>query len=450
MLEQILQRGWRAISTYVIVINYRVIFMEKNMRKTLLGLLTSLLVSTISHAVDVRQATDATVNAMPADKTIKMIDGIVNDKANTSDWEAVVAARTIENTIKAALAEARKKAPVGSFNVLYFDTKKKVILDKTKSQDIAVSYSWDEMYNTPSEDFGAYWAGKLNFNEATNKKIIIDQSHSKSMLMIDGKLVYQGDSEAEVPFGFTKGIHLLEVRHFNNWHTTKFSVTLQPGSDTQVNDYKAQPFPVRRNFSVSASGGSQRPAKLDFDIGAIPEKYISNPPRIVLAGIYRTKSPNAEVIVALDKMPFPVVLMLSSVEPVKWLVKNPSGNEIVKVVNSPNTVVSLGSPENIPIETQEMPFFQSYKVGEIKCHCDDSPLYCSQKPVLLLINNIQQATNVPVYGYSIGYEESTIFVPKNIVDREIPQLSEGFRSYKKQKDQCSGSNLPNFDLMIDS
>lgn len=380
-----------------------------------------------------------------SEEAIVRINNIVNEQ--TSNKEKVSSEKSKNLSY---IQQTKDKAPLNSFNVLYFDTREQRILAESVVQDIDVSYAWSEEYNTPSEDFGAYWVGKINFAKDTNKVIVINLSQAVAQVIIDNKLLFQGDSSIKIPIQFSKGEHLIEVKYFNNWHTTEFSLTLKSTSDF------SQELLPRKPLSIPIIKQQRLPLQFDKSsieagviIGDIPERYKVNPPKIVFASIYKASSSDAEVSVVLDKMASPVIVVLSAVYPTKWVVKDPSNNDIVKIIHSSETVVSLDSSKVVPIISQKLNGIFSYRDRGLGCHCAGGYFHCENLPLLPLINAMQMETKTLVYGYTLDHEASTLLVPKEIFDNTVNKLSEQLFNYQKQFAQCIATSSPNFESMVD-
>lgn len=345
------------------------------------------------------------------------------------------------------LIEAKSNAQLNSFQVLYFNTTLGELIGRTTSDHINIKYAWSELYNTPSEDFGGYWVGKVSFGGVTNKIINVSQSWSRTEIKIDGSVIYQGDSDIKIPFKFSAGEHLIEVKYFNNWHTTDFTVSFDSASDAEVLAAENTTLPIMK-YSHGSSQLSLRKKKPEFniEIGQLADQSLLHPPRLILVGLYQTGSP--PTIVMLDKVEYPIILVLSSPASVQWLVKNPANNKILKIIHSPNTSVSLDGQSSTPIEVQED--IGLYRYGEeTSCSCPGGLFHCEDMPIASAIRAIQEKTNILVDGYTIEYQATSVVAPKVKVEQSLNKLVASQAKYQREKAACEATASPKFNQLKD-
>ncbi|WP_413699957.1 hypothetical protein ACLKMH_21910 [Psychromonas sp. KJ10-10] len=118
--------------------------------------------------------------------------------------------------------------PLNSFKAFYINTnnRKKLLLPATLNRH-AIKYSYKDLHDIDSNDFGAYWVGMFEFTEDQELQFNVHLSWASTRIIVDGFVVYEGGSKTKVPYLFTKGRHKIEVEFTNNWHTTNFSAILE-------------------------------------------------------------------------------------------------------------------------------------------------------------------------------------------------------------------------------
>ena len=101
---------------------------------------------------------------------------------------------------------------------------------------IKMDYAWSEFKNIPSEDFAAYWTGKIHIRKGGYYRFRIKQSWSDTRILLNRHRIYEGSHDRNSPrVWLDPGQYTLEVEYLNNWHTTKFELRLEtaPAEDAQ-------------------------------------------------------------------------------------------------------------------------------------------------------------------------------------------------------------------------
>ena len=267
-------------------------------------------------------------------------------------------------------------------------------------------------------------------------------------LSIDNRLVYEGHRKLEIPYTFKSGRHLVEVRYFNDWKTTDFSLTFERAALRQAPVYSVGIAPKMDNRSKARGWNDDIP--INIRLRDVPVTYFFNRPRLAVVGLTRVKSEEKDVTVILDKMPSPVILLLMSSFPVNWHVKNAGENELLQVIHGLNSRVYLDSPGNIPLSSQSIGDIRHYLDGTPSCQCLDGFYYCNHKPMLPLINAIQVRTGTLVHGYTFTRDTSTVMAPETVMETSMPSMIQDYREYQSAKQACEATYLPDFERMIDS
>jgi uncharacterized membrane protein len=117
------------------------------------------------------------------------------------------------------------KAPMGRFSAFYLRSgEPPQLIARDSVDDVSINYAWAEFHGIKSEDFEGYWVGRFRYEKETPVYLTVDQSWSQTRVIVDRRLIYEGSSNARVPFVFSPGTHTVEVEYANNWHTTSLSV----------------------------------------------------------------------------------------------------------------------------------------------------------------------------------------------------------------------------------
>lgn len=92
---------------------------------------------------------------------------------------------------------------------------------------IKIHYSWSEFKNIPSQDFAAYWAGKIQIRRAGYYRFRMTQSWSQVRILLNRHRIYEGGNDLTPRVWLEPGSYTLEVEYLNNWHTTDFELALE-------------------------------------------------------------------------------------------------------------------------------------------------------------------------------------------------------------------------------
>lgn len=100
---------------------------------------------------------------------------------------------------------------------------------------IKIHYSWSEFKNIPSQDFAAYWAGKIQIRRAGYYRFRMTQSWSQVRILLNRHRIYEGGKDLTPRVWLEPGSYTLEVEYLNNWHTTDFELALEtaPAKDSE-------------------------------------------------------------------------------------------------------------------------------------------------------------------------------------------------------------------------
>ena len=317
-----------------------------------------------------------------------------------------------------------KQVPEKGFYAYYINTNNpEQVINKETVSDVSINYIGDKFHNIKSEDFGAYWVGRINLPKSEVKTIAVNQSWSKARLIIDGFIVYEGGSNKEILLNLEKGSHFVEVEYVNNWHTTEFSLTfLDKVEKLSLSDIKDQ-------LSDNILGEYE----------------------IYYAGLYESSNKDLSAVLNIEKTSKKIVLFLSSYSPVKWHISNPFMTNIRAIVygsSNPGTTIT-GDLDNSTILFPSQKRIGSYS-SKKKCRCTAGVFHCEGNSLLSTKEAIEQLSEYPMTGFSGKYSASSLRVPQVIVNEKyLKDQEENNQKITEQRAFCKKQNDPNFEKMFD-
>ncbi len=318
------------------------------------------------------------------------------------------------------------KIPTNKFQAFYINTKNpKSVIASEEVPKVNVNYPWDKFHGIKSEDFGGYWVGNFVYEDTKDMSINISQSWSKTRIIIDNMVIYEGGNNLEIPFKFTKGKHKIEVEYVNNWHTTNFVVSIKEKEKV----YTAT------------------------DIREELKKHTSQDSKVVLVGAYNSKNKNNEITLKIAKSPTPIILLLNSYDSIQWNIKNPYNVKIEAIVYSaykPGVEIKGDVPKSIPIMAYKGNI-GSYKMQR-KCSCiNGGALFnCDGTNGIDTIHTVESLMGKKMFGFSVQPNGETFIVPNTLVDaKKIKELEAEVLDIEKQRKECQKQTNPNFENIFD-
>ena len=320
---------------------------------------------------------------------------------------------------------ATHNVPENGFYAYYINTNNpSELIKKETVSDISINYAWDKFLGIKSEDFGGYWIGRINLQKNEIKAFAIGQSWSKTRFIIDGYIVYEGGSDAEILLDLEKGSHLIEVEYINNWHTTRFSLSFMDKS---------------QKYSMAEI----KKQLVDNKLGEYDIHY---------AALYESASKDQSVVLNIDKKNKPIVLFLSSYRPIKWVVSNPYMATIKAIVYggySPGSTVvgDLGKSTLLLPSTKS---FGSY-TSEPTCRCTAGHFHCQGSSLLSTKNRIEQLTGHALTGFSGKYSASALKVPQIIINEKyVEDQKLNNEKIKLLRSSCAKQSDPDFEKIFNT
>jgi uncharacterized protein YecT (DUF1311 family) len=284
-------------------------------------------------------------------------------------------------------------APLGRFNAYYLRSGATASLIATATVDtVSINYPWDEFHKIKSEDFEGYWTGRFQYAKATPVLISVDQSWSRTRVIIDRKLIYDGSSIARVPFVFSPGVHAVEVEFINNWHTTSLNVTFEE--------------------SVEPLAKSELRSRLQ---SLAPANTV-----VQVAAVYESRSQDNTLDLTLAPLQVPVILVLASHKAVHWRITNPDGVEIRAIVygsNAPGSRVEVAQRGKVPrlLVRESLAAYDTMP----RCDCAGGEFHCEGDNLAGTVQTLSSMLGFPVTGFSGQYNPAALVLPAIVVTPEV-------------------------------
>lgn len=309
------------------------------------------------------------------------------------------------------------------FEAVYFDRSvenPKKISDRVA--EIAIHYSHRDRYpRINPHNFAGSWKGILSFGTSTRKQIQISQGHSDTVVKINGKKVFEGDSFGDFVHTFAPGEHEIEVFHVNNWHVVDFKVTI-------VDEVK--------KFTK-------------YQLQSYFHDHDKPMNEIVYVGAYGSGSNSFLLNVELSDQDKGKIIWLDSHEAIDWQIKNDPGIAGVIVASyAPGSRV-LGLNEGVPIaHSKDLVGFNSG--SEVKCSCVVGTFHCYGRGELAkLENEVFQVTGAKLVGYA-GSKSNKKIRTRKFDDKVRTSIKRMSQKIDEAEETCVKSSSPNFQKIFSS
>ena len=274
--------------------------------------------------------------------------------------------------------------PINKFKGFYFNRRRPTNVIATNEVDYpTINYGWSDFHGIGSKMFGAYWVGNLKFERDEDREILIHQGHSNTKLYINDELIFSGDSEKRLLHTFRKGLNKVEVEYINGWHTTTVSVIIRP---------------IVKVYDNSTAKEQLR-------------KIVKPESEIYYVGAYESSDLFNRVTVKLKATNHPVVLFLSSYNPVLWIIDNTYDVDIDAIVYRENSLIKYAENETSKtFAIKELP--TAHKVRQLR----------------KISRAIHTITGQSLTGFAGEYDISVVPVPEYGITEEaisrLPELTE--------------------------
>lgn len=314
--------------------------------------------------------------------------------------------------------------PETGFQAFYINTGEphKVIASEAL-EDIAISYPWDDFHGIESRDFGGYWVGNLAFETPEVRRIAVSQSHSKTRILINGRVLYEGGSDQSILYRFEPGTHKIETEYVNNWHTTELSVDISPVVVyLETDEIKAQ---------LEAQ---------------LPPDY-----QVYYAGVYESSARNLMTELNLEKTDRPVLLVLSSYSPVKWSLSNPYDVDVRAIVYGsfkPGSTLG-GDLSDSVLRLPAKSRIGSYEANP-QCRCVAGRFHCEGTGMMPTVAALKGLTEQPLTGFAGEYSAASLKLPEiSVDDAYLEELKTTMSNLEAERAKCTSDNDPDFETMFD-
>lgn len=307
--------------------------------------------------------------------------------------------------------------PDTGFDAYYLNSNNlKTIVAKENVPHIAINYAYQDFHRIDSENFSAYWVGKLRVPKDASYQFSVDLSWAQVRIVLNGHVILNAKNNAPNRAVYLPaGDYTMEVQYSNHWHTVGFQV-------------KATPV----DLSVPT-----------HDLPRALEKL--NPPAntvVYLASVYESNHKNNQITLKAHQINRPYILILDSYHAVNWQATDlPKPIAIVQTGNISSHIHATGNP---PIVLSRESF--DHYTDEVKdiansCSCTFGRFSCSENRNLgFIAKKIRQQTGFPLVGVSGIYEAETLTVPEKIINPSI--ISQAETEFAKQEQLCKQKSHP--------
>lgn len=309
--------------------------------------------------------------------------------------------------------------PASGFRAIYFDrSAPRAAVFEENVDGIAIKYAWSDFHNIKSDNFAAYWIGKLHFAEPTTKQISVSQSWAKSRILIDGEIVFDGESsDNSFTHQFAPGEHVIEVEYINNWHTVEYKVTIED--------------------VVERLSGSEVAAHLRAQSSSAKTLYY--------VGLYESDRKDTSVDVAVPATGRPAILWLASYEAIDWDVSALApGSTVILGSRSPgSTVRGAGAARVLHLKDA-----WSIHNESRRCSCSAASYHCDNEEDLgHAAGKLRDLAGLPLSAYFVRYRASAVTLQPydHGVARRIWRQREASDAAQRE---CAHRANPDFDNIM--
>lgn len=313
--------------------------------------------------------------------------------------------------------------PKNRFKAFYFNTKDpRNIIATEEVVKVGINYPFDQFHNIPSEDFGGYWVGDFQYDQETPMEMSFELSWAKVRVIINGSIIYEGESSTTFPYTFKKGSNVIEVEYVNNWHTTGFMMSVKP---------------VEKKYKMG-------------ELQTFLEEKVSKNAEVLYAGVYESGQTDQNIFLKLSKVDKPVILVLNSYSGINWKISNPHHITLEAIIYSayqPGTEIVGDILKTTPKIAYDGTL-GSYTM-EQHCDCHGAIFHCEGSNGLEVIRQIETVTNRKVLGYDAHYAPKVMQLPKVYV---TPERINGFENERRkiiqQEKECNKEINPDFNKLF--
>ena len=319
----------------------------------------------------------------------------------------------------------QKSTPSQGYFAWYINTNQpKQVIGRETVNSIAINYPFDQFLKIPSEDFGAYWAGRLHVPQRGVYRISADISWAKMRVMLNRHIIAESENSSENQIVLLEpGDYLLEVEYINNWHTTGFQLTVAP----VIEEMDSSDLPA-------AVAARQLPARTVAYAVSVNESSNRNNSLIL-----QTPTGNT-----------PYILILSSSNAVQWDIQGRAPELVIyNNASSGSTVHMAGQVPQIAWKNRIPYDITNQEVSS--CHCTVHDFHCNNSRISLkeLAADIRQLTGFPLQGFSGEYRTNYLPIPQTIVNSaSIANNARQLQEIEQARQACTKRNNAGFEDMM--
>lgn len=324
-----------------------------------------------------------------------------------------------------AQTDTNIKVPTHVYKVTYYDKKaQKMIL--SQKTDYSSLQGVREIATIKAEEFMAKWERDVYVDQDEELYFEIDNGWSEVKILVDGKVIYNQTEKPvngikQIKHSFKKGVHRVEIRFINGWHTVDLYVALK-------RDIK--------KFTLDE-------AKKEL-AGLITDKT-----KIYYAAIESTRDENKRLTISVKGDNAPAVLFLNLNESMHVEIDNTAKQNIKAIVyyaKKAGTVTLKNPASDIKIIALNNKF--SYLAGLPMCGKSKKTKEETCRYVYgidFLNKDIQKFTGKNVDGVSVEKLNSQITVPNVVMDeqqyRNIKALQDKDKEINKIRKEKSDAKI---------
>jgi len=303
-----------------------------------------------------------------------------------------------------------KIAPESGFTAYYLRGGPENVVYKEQVNSIGIKYvSADNFHSISPNSLAAFWVGKITVPKKGFYDFFLSKSHASVRVFINGSLQNLNSSQGKSILELEKGEHLIEVEFRNYWHTTDFS------------------------FSYSETTP-------EYSKSAIHSKLtnlINGEYEFLYASQNKSPSQNRTTLLNLEKRPGPVVLMLSSSNPINWHISNPFDVDVKAVVYGSykaGSVVAGDIDADTPIFNHGQRLIRK---GRRKCFCSSKTLRCKDNSLVDFEEQMKEYGTGLLSGISVNHSTNTLLVPEITINSKAKDKEA--RDYAVLEQKCLNS-----------
>lgn len=319
----------------------------------------------------------------------------------------------------------QKSTPSQGYFAWYINTNQpKQVIGRETVNSIAINYHSDQFLKIPSEDFGAYWAGRLHVPQSGAYHISADISWAKMRVMLNRHIIAESENSSKNQMVWLEpGNYLLEVEYINNWPTTGFQLTVAPVIEELDDSALSEALAARQ----------------------LPAQTLA-----YAVSVNESSSRNNSLILQAPTGNTPYILILSSSNAVQWDIQGRAPELVIyNNASSGSTVRTAGHVPQIAWKNRIPHDITNRKISS--CYCSAHDFHCGHSRTSLkdFAANIQQLTGFPLQGFSGEYSASYLPIPQTIVNSaSIANSARQLQEIEQARQACTKRNNAGFEDMM--